>query len=189
MKKRKNTRYVRLGILFTFIILLLAGLGVSYGHWTDTLNIKGTVTTGIWETDETMWARMNDDSQDFTYEFPGSNWATYLIHQPTEDKNTSFLYAAQHFRVGEIDIHKDEDTLQLELNYDEGFSMSELHIHISTNLDDIPQNNGNPSPGQFDIKEEFETHKSSYIKQIQWDSNWDGKDLYIAVHAVVWGCF
>jgi hypothetical protein len=32
--------------------------------------------------------------------------------------------------------------------------MSESHLHVNTSLEGIPQNNGGPTPGQFDHKEE-----------------------------------
>lgn len=35
-----------IGILFMVLAVLLAAIGISYGYWTDTLYIDGTLTTG-----------------------------------------------------------------------------------------------------------------------------------------------
>jgi hypothetical protein len=42
MKEHKQ----RLGILLLALVLALGGLGVGYAHWTDSLYIAGTATTG-----------------------------------------------------------------------------------------------------------------------------------------------
>ena len=176
------------------LILLLSSLvavGGSYGFWFDHLYIKGEVTTGEWYTDETAWARMYDDPEDFTYEFPGPSWATYIIHKPTEDEETFYLYAGQFYRVGELYVWRDDDYLYVEYDFDSPVTMSIAHLHIATCLEDIPQTkNGNPKIGNFDYIEEYPyPHSSGDVFQIDWDCDWDCKDLYIAAHAVVWGDF
>ena len=157
---------------------------MSYGAWTDIITINGTITTGEGE-EETAWARMYDDPEDSTYDFPGANWATYIIHQPTEEPATFYLYAGQHYRVGELHVSKDNDYLYVE--YDLDVAMSESHLHVATSLEGIPQANGNPIPGQFDHKNDHDPQVTEYTYMIPWDQSWNGVDLfYIAAHAVVW---
>jgi len=175
-----------MGFTFTILLLLLASISASYSAWIDEIYITGTITTGEWVSEETAWARMYDYPNDFTYEFPGSNWATYIIHQPTENQETFYLYAAQHYRVGELKVWKNTTHLLIEYNLDIGYEISESHLHIATSVEDIPQKNGNPIPGQFDYAENHNPRVDEYVYAIPWDSNWDNKELYIAAHAVTW---
>ena len=188
-KIRKN--FAKLGLLFVIILFSLASISMSYGAWTDTITIEGTVTTGTWEEDETAWARMNDDPGDFTHRFSESSWATYIIHQPTENQATFYLYAGQHHGVGELIVWKDTTHLFVKYDLDDGYDMSVSHLHVATSLEGIPQNNGNggPIPGLFDYKEEYDPHVTNDVYQINWDDDWDGIDLHIAAHAVVWGIY
>ena len=188
MRKRKNKKTIaKLGLLFTILLISLASISMSYAAWTDTITIEGTITTGEAH-NETAWARMYEDPDDFTYEFPGSNWATYIINQSTEEPTTFYLYAAQHYRAGELYVWKDEDDSHLYVEYDldDGYTMSKSHLHVNTSLEGIPQNNGNPPPGQFDYSEDHNPRVTEYTYGIPWDSAWDGIDLYIAAHAIVW---
>lgn len=41
---RKNA--LPIGVLFMVLVVLLAGIAVSYGYWTETLEAQGTITTG-----------------------------------------------------------------------------------------------------------------------------------------------
>ena len=188
MRKRRHKKTIaKLGLLFTIILFSLASISMSYSAWTDTITIQGTVTTGTWEENETAWARMNDDPEDFTYDFPGNNWATYIIYNETQE--TFYLYAGQEYRVGELIVWKDTTHLFVKYDLDDGYTMSESHLHVATSLEDIPQNGGGPIPGQFDHKEDHDPRVTEYTYQINWDDDWDGKDLYIAAHAVVWGIY
>lgn len=187
MRKKRNLKFAKLGFIFVILIVSLASIGISYSHWSEYIRIKGTITTGTWN--ETAWARMYDYPDNFTYEFPGNNWATYMIHQPTESEATFYLYAAQEYRVGELHVWKDSSYLYVEYDLDDDYDMSESQLHVATSLEGIPQSNGNPIPGQFDHKEDHDPHVTEYTYEIPWDTDWDDKNLYIAAHAVVWGFF
>lgn len=191
MRRRRNKRknITKIGFTFTILLLLLVSIGASYSAWTDEIYITGIVTTGEWLCEETAWARMHNLPDDFTHEFPGANWATYIKCQPTENTATFYLYAAQHYRVGELQVWRNTTHLFVEYHLDIGYEMSESHLHIATSLDGIPQKNGNPIPGQFDYKENHDPYVSSYTYMISWDSNWDNQELYIAAHGVVWGIY
>ena len=190
MSRRKHKKTIaKLGLLFVIILFSLASISMSYAHWTDTINITVTVNTGEWLCEETAWARMVDDPEITDYDFPGSNWATYIIHQPTVDEAIFYLYAAQHYHAGELYVWKADGYLYVEYILDDGVTMSESHLHVNTSLNGIPQNNGNPTPGQFDYKEDHDPRVTEYTYEIPWDDAWDCLDLYIAAHAVVstWG--
>ena len=50
-KKRNETNYAKIGVIFIISALALAGIGVGYSAWTDTITITGMVSTGSveWE--------------------------------------------------------------------------------------------------------------------------------------------
>jgi hypothetical protein len=196
MIKRNNLS--KIGLMFAILIFALASISASYAGLFDNINVFGTVTTSddfvtTGGSSNTAWARMNDDPNDFTYDFPGQNWATYIIVEPTVDIQTFYLYAGQFYRVGELNIWKDNDHLYVQYDLDEGFEMEETQLHIATTLNDIPQttggNPGNPIPGQFDYKTEYDPFPQQDTYQIDWDSSWNNIDLYIAAHGVIWGIY
>ena len=186
MKRRKDKKtFAKLGLLFTVLLILLASISMSHSAWTDTITIYGTINTGKWG--ETAWARMHDDPNDFTYEFsPGSNWATYIIYNETQEQDTFYLYAGQHHRAGELHIWKEwkDNNDYLCVKYILDDDMSASHLHIATSIDGISQN-GNQPPGQFDYGEIHDPHVTEYTYNILWNQSWNNQDLFIAAHAVV----
>ena len=63
--------------------------------------------------------------------------------------------------------------------------LTETHLAVATDRDDIPQRNGNPVPGQFDYAMTHDLPTKSYTYVIplgEWDA---GTELVIAAHAVV----
>lgn len=70
MKKRKT--YAKLGLLFTILLILLAGISISYATWTSTITIQGTINTlddfnylclqGYWSFNETSGTIAHDSS-------------------------------------------------------------------------------------------------------------------------------
>lgn len=187
--RRKRSNITKLGFTFVILLLLLASISISYAAWTDTITITGTVTTGEWICEETAWTRMYDLPDDSTYDFPGANWATYVIHQPTCNPETFYLYAGQYYRAGELDVWKADGYLYVQYDLDDGVVMSETHLHIATSLDDFPNEGNNPPPGLLDYGEDHDPEVDGYLYTIPWDESWNCQDLYIAAHAVVWGGF
>ncbi len=127
---------------------------------------------------ETAMARMNDDPNDFTNKFDGHPWFSYLKLTPKADEDTFYFYAAQHYKVGEVDIWKENGNLYVYIRMADGYTLQETHINVQTSLD------ANPSPqssafGQY-------PYRSGVIP---WNDEWDGKELYITVHGVVCGYF
>lgn len=193
--RRRNLSKIQ--IIFAILLFSLASISISYAGLTDNINIFGTVTTSedfdttCGQSSNTAWARMYNYSEDFTYEFPGPNWATYIICEPSELPQTFYLFAGQHYWVGELYVWKDSNYLYVKYNLDEdNYSMSESQLHVATLLDGIPHTkNGNPIPGQFDYSKQYDPTEPHDLYQIDWDSDWDNVDLYIAAHAVVWGIY
>lgn len=187
MKRRQTLKIPKIGFLFTVILICFAGLNISYSVWYDQTDVMVSVTTSSGEeTSTSAWARMYDQPNNFTYEFQGNNWATYLKHQPTEAIATFYLYAEQHLRVGTLIIWRNATHLFLKYLLNNSFHMSESQTQVATRLQDIPQKNGNPTPGKFCYKKDHNPRVTEYTYKICWKPAWNGKLLYIAAHAEVW---
>ena len=183
MKRRKDKKtFAKLGLIFTILLILLASISMSYSAWTDTIMIHGTINTGNWE--ETAWARMYNDPDNFTYNFSESSWATYIIYNETQ-QSTFYIYASQYNKIGELYVSNDSSYLYVEYNLDDGYSMSESQLHIATSLDGIPQTPpGNPKIGNFEYNASH-PYINEYTYMIPWNQSWNNQDLFIAAHAVV----
>ena len=187
MKKQMRLTIPQLGILFIILLSSLGCMSVSYSIWTEDVDIQGSITICQQEQSETSWARMYNNPNDFTYEFPGHNWATYIRNETTETPTTYYLYAAQQYLVGDISVNKNTTHLFIEFQLYDDYIMTELHVHISSSLEDIPLANGNPIPGLFDYKRNYNQGVTEYRYILEWMDSWNEQDLYIAAHAVVWG--
>lgn len=53
--------------------------------------------------------------------------------------------------AGDVLVWNDAENLYVKYLTAEGWCLTETHLHIAISLGDIPQKNGNPIPGQFDI--------------------------------------
>jgi hypothetical protein len=136
--------------------------------------------TIILEECETAMARMNDDPEDFTYQWAGHPWFSYLVLKPTAEKQTFFFYAGQHYRVGEVDIWKDGSNLYIDIRLVPGVVMTESHVNVQ--LD----NSEYTTPAAFGTwPYDDDDRVSDYLYEIPWNNDWDDEDLYIGVHGVV----
>ncbi len=129
------------------------------------------------------------------WEFPGNNWALYLRHTLGDDPYVGDLYwgnpkndPAGH-DVGSVTVWDDVvggvGNIYVKYETDRsGYSISSGHTIVRGALEDIPQNNGNPPPGQFDyIWGPFDPTVGDYTVTIKYDPAW-GTDLYIGAHAI-----
>jgi Ca-activated chloride channel family protein len=90
--------------------------------------------------------------------------------------------------VGEVIIYNDEDYLYIKYVTEDGWYMTETHLHVAADSPDgIPQTKkGNPIPGQFDHIDYHNPAVQCVEYMIEWDEDWEpGTVLYIAAHAVV----
>jgi hypothetical protein len=95
------------------------------------------------------------------------------------------LIAGQTEYVGDVEVWVDDGTGALHVRYQTfaGYCLKETHVHVADSVDGIPQNNGNPVPGQF-------ASKHDELGCVQSDEHvfagpWDSGRVYIAAHAVV----
>jgi len=95
------------------------------------------------------------------------------------------LFAGQHIDVGIIKVWNDSDNLYVKYVVDGPWCLTETHLHIGAQLNDIPQTKkGNPIPGKFDYKGEHDPCVPDYTYTIKM-SLIPGDELFIATHAVV----
>jgi hypothetical protein len=99
------------------------------------------------------------------------------------------LIAAQTEWVGNIAVWHDGTAIHVKYQAfqdldEEGYCLKEVHTHVAAALEDIPQMNGNPIPGQFAAKDDDLGCVRTWEHIIPFA--WNGSDpLYIAAHAVV----
>ncbi|MDZ4181625.1 MAG: hypothetical protein U1B83_02015, partial [Candidatus Cloacimonadaceae bacterium] len=79
---------------------------------------------------ETAMMRMNDLPNDFSYPWGTHPWFTYAVHKPGSTPSTFYFYAAQHYRVGEVDIWKDAGKLYVNVRLDAPYQMTESHLNV-----------------------------------------------------------
>jgi hypothetical protein len=86
--------------------------------------------------------------------------------------------------VGDVRVWNDGENLHVEyVVTDEDWCITETHLEVATALEDIPQVNGNPPPGQFTYGGEHDCVAGvTYSIPLSWDP---GTDLMIAAHGVV----
>src|SRR5215216_169551 len=92
------------------------------------------------------------------------------------------LIAGQHTDVGDIKVWDDGTYLYVEYETVDPWCLKETHLAIGSSLEDIPQANGNPIPGQFPYKTDHNC-ASSFTYRIP--LTWDTCQLYIAAHAAI----
>ena len=116
---------------------------------------------------------------------------TYLTKGgPTEAGADEFvLYAGQNIEVGVVKVWNDIEKLYVRYVITApDWCLTETHLHVATELAGIPQTKkGNPIPGQFDYKDEYDCVTESDLYTIPLDGEWlpCETELYIAAHAVV----
>ncbi|MCK5266674.1 MAG: hypothetical protein KAR07_00775 [Spirochaetes bacterium] len=92
------------------------------------------------------------------------------------------LFAGQTIDSGSVVVWNNTENLYIAFSAENGWQMSETHVAVATNLDGIPQQNGNPIPGQFPYKREYNpwVTQDIYVIPLVWDAD---TKLYIAAHA------
>ncbi len=87
--------------------------------------------------------------------------------------------------VGDVLVWNDAEYLYVQYVLHWQWYVTEIHLHVATDLNEIPQKNGNPIPGQFAIKYEFDApeHEPPVIA-LELKGSWTpGTQLYVAAHA------
>lgn len=144
---------------------------------------------GGWEW-ETSWA---GDADDWTrWQFLGNNWALYVVYDyATGADLVGDMYAGNpkngEVVCGTLTVHKNADgSLAVTYDTDDVWNMLECHLQVATTLNGIPQRNGNPIPGRFELYagQWAEPFQDAYAFTVPYDEAW-GSTLYIAAHSVV----
>jgi len=106
-----------------------------------------------------------------------------FTNMDVKDSATVFdLIAGQNIYAGSITVWNDADNLYVKYETVDSFCLTETHLEVGSSLDDIPQKNGNPIPGQFEYKTSHNCVSSfTYTVPLPKETC----DLYIAAHAVV----
>jgi hypothetical protein len=129
----------------------------------------------------TAMMRMNDSPTDFTYKWGTHPWFSYVKNIPTMNPSKFYFYAAQHYRVGEVEIWKDNSFLYVEINMDAPYEMAQSHLNVK-----LTGYSGSPSFGLFPYTMSHNPRVTgSYLYQIPWQSAWDNNELNIALHGEV----
>jgi len=82
---RRNTQINKtMGTTFVILLIALGITGYSYSHWTETIHIQGTITTGTWQKASVRIMKVLNGS--FTDPYTGDDISTptNLIHVGTE---------------------------------------------------------------------------------------------------------
>ncbi|MFX1576846.1 MAG: hypothetical protein ACFFCF_06705 [Promethearchaeota archaeon] len=86
--------------------------------------------------------------------------------------------------VGDVSIWNDLEFLYVHYQTDEPWCITETHLEVATDSSLIPQKNGNPIPGHFTYKDEWDPCITGYTYMIP--LSWlPDAELVIAAHAVV----
>jgi hypothetical protein len=129
---------------------------------------------------ETAMLRMNDLPDDFSNRWGNHPWFSYVNHRPSENEETFYFYAGQHYRVGTAKISKDAGFMYVKIELDGNYQMTESHLNVS-----LDPYSGTPAFGLFPYKASHSPRVSTYQYKVAWKPMWDNVDLNIALHGVV----
>lgn len=104
-----------------------------------------------------------------------------------ENPASAVLYAGKDINVGELQVWNDAENLYVKYVLDSDWCLTEYHLHVATSLGDIPQTKkGNPKPGQFAYKAEYDTCMPDLDPIVIPLPAGNGEDVAMAAHAVVY---
>lgn len=129
---------------------------------------------------ETAMIRMNDVANDFSFPWGTHPWFSYVKHTPDNSPDTFYFYAAQHYRVGEVKVWKDANSLYVQIDLDGNYEMQQSHLNVQ-----LTGYSGNPAFGLFPYKVTHSPRVKNYTYQIPWNAAWTGNELNISLHGEV----
>lgn len=98
------------------------------------------------------------------------------------------LIAGQDEVVGTVTVSEDGDDISVTYSLDDDWFMTESHLHLATDCDDVPQTgSGNPKVGRFDHSRTYDpaVQEDTYVIDQSAVGFEDDDELCIAAHAVV----
>jgi len=171
----------------------LVQLGSGWGFWFE--YTYGEPTPGEWH-EETSWA--GNASNWKLWQFSGKNWALYLKYENPDPYQHYDLVGAMYVgnpkngahTGGTVTVSRDtidgNEYLSVTYDTDGDWDLYECHVHVATSLEGIPQNKGNPPPGQFTYNSgAFDPYEDSYTFLVPYDPTWGNGPIYVAAHSVV----
>lgn len=106
--------------------------------------------------------------------------------EPCPAESTRLL-AGQHIEIGSVTVEEDEDSLHVTYTTTGDWYMSETHLHVAEDCDDIPQTrSGNPQVGNFQFSDTHDPAVQEYTIEVPLDADLEsGDELCVAAHADV----
>jgi hypothetical protein len=97
------------------------------------------------------------------------------------------IIAGQNYEVGTVTVSNDYANIYFEIALDDGWTMSETHLHVADDYGGFPQTKkGTPIPGQFDYSMTFDPYVNGYTWEVPL-GDWEAGDtVAFALHLVVW---
>lgn len=99
------------------------------------------------------------------------------------------LLAGQTTLAGQVCVSNDAESLYVEYSTTDGWCLTETHLHVATDVEDIPTTpgkNSNPIPGQFEYSGTHDCVTSStYEIPLEDEISECPADIVVAAHAVV----
>lgn len=105
------------------------------------------------------------------------------------------LIAGQQYEAGMVTIHNNNGGLLIDVQTANGWRMTALHVHAGWADNPVPMVRGNPVPGKFNFKYEYEEPATGepvwldFVEDLQgfrWGQPYEAqRERYIAVHADV----
>jgi hypothetical protein len=134
---------------------------------------------------ETAMIRMYDVPTDYTYRWivkPNKPhaWFSYVKTTPTLQPQTYYFYAGQYYKAGEVQIWKAGDSLFVQCNMMNGWEATGSHLNVQ-----LTGYTGSPSFGLFPYTAAFDPAVGTFTYNVPWNSEWDGMELNISLHADV----
>lgn len=105
-------------------------------------------------------SNVKDQESNFIKNNPQVVLARYACSPEVIDINSG-----QNFLSGNITIGNNSDMLYVTYNANPNWFFKELHLYVGP-LNQVPQSNGNPKPGQFPYKIKFNNLTSTYTFEI-----------------------
>ena len=159
--------FTKVWVLFLVLVIALAGVGVGFAHWSDTVNISGTVTTGDVDID------IAKVSSTWVYKVPSDE---IVVHhgwvQPEAPQDGELIASA----VAVIDGGDDADSVTV--------TLTDLFPSVDFKVDFLLHYDGT-IPAKFVVDTDeppvFTGPGSTYLNNLCWslpDGNADGGYCY-----------
>lgn len=129
---------------------------------------------------ETAMIRMYDNPNDFTFNWGNHPWFSYVKTTPVMTPQTYYFYAAQHYKVGEVEIWKDGGYLYVQLNLDNPYEIQQSHLNVQ-----LTGYSGPPAFGLFPYTMAHDPRVTTYTYMVPWQPAWDNMELNVSLHGEV----